>query len=83
MDWETSFLEQHSRIDKFNQLLAMMPPNPGLTQFNKPCSQVTQCSSKEMKALVCVIVPVLVLTLSNLLVSQRIPFTEALLCIKN
>jgi hypothetical protein len=25
----TSFLEQHSRIDKFNQLWVMMPPYPG------------------------------------------------------
>jgi hypothetical protein len=29
MDWVTSFLKQHSRIDKFNQLWAMLPPYPG------------------------------------------------------
>jgi hypothetical protein len=29
MDWVTSFVEQHSMIDKFNQLLAMMLPYPG------------------------------------------------------
>jgi hypothetical protein len=29
MDWVTSFFKQHSRIDKFNQLWAMMPPYPG------------------------------------------------------
>jgi len=29
MDWVTSFHEQHSRIVKFNQLGAMMPPYPG------------------------------------------------------
>jgi len=29
MDWAMLFLEQHSRIDKFNQLWALMPPYPG------------------------------------------------------
>ena len=36
MDWVTSCLEQHSRIDKCNQLWAMMPPYPGFARFNKP-----------------------------------------------
>jgi len=83
MDWVTSFLEQHSRIDKFNQLWAMKPPYPGFTRFNKPYSQVTQWSGKEMKALGRVIVPVFAATHLKPLASQRIPFTEALLCIKN
>jgi len=82
-DWVKSFLEQHSRIEKFNQLWAMMPPYPGFTQFNKPYSQVTQWSGKEIKALGHEIVPVFVATLLNPSVSQRIPFTEALLCFKN
>jgi hypothetical protein len=30
MDWITSFLEQHSRIGKFNQLWGMMTPYPCL-----------------------------------------------------
>jgi hypothetical protein len=42
MDWVTSFLEQHFRIDKFNQLWAMMPPYPGFARFDKPYSQVTE-----------------------------------------
>jgi len=60
-----------------------MPPYPGFTRFNKPCSQVTQWSGKEMKALASVIVPVFETTYLNPSVSERIPFTEALLCIKN
>jgi len=36
-----------------------------------------------MKALRCEIVPVFAATLSNPSASQRIPFTEALFCIKN
>jgi hypothetical protein len=36
MDWVMSFLEQYSRIDKFNQLWAMMPPYPGFIQFLQP-----------------------------------------------
>jgi len=36
-----------------------------------------------MKALGCVIVPVFAVTLLNPSASQRIPFTEALLCVKN
>jgi len=83
MDWVTSFLEQHSRINKFNQLWAMMPPYPCFARFNKPYSQVTQWSGNEMKALGRVIVPVFVETLLKPSVSQGIPFTEALLCIKN
>jgi len=83
IDWGTSFLEQHSRIDKFNQLWAMMPPHPGIARFNKPYSQVTQWSGKEMNTLGRVIVPVFAATLLNTSASQRIPFTEALLCVKN
>jgi hypothetical protein len=83
MDWVMSFLEQHSRIHKFNQLWAMMPPYPGFTRFNMAYSQVTQFSGQEMKALGRVIVPVFVVTLLNPSASQRIPFTEPLLCVKN
>ena len=38
MDWVRFFIEQHSRIDKFNQLWAMMPTYPGFSRFNKPYS---------------------------------------------
>jgi hypothetical protein len=65
MDWVTSFLEHHSRIDQFNKLWAMMPPYPGFARFNKPYSQVTQWSGKEMRALGRVIVPLFAATLSN------------------
>jgi len=44
---------------------------------------VTQWSSKEIKAIGHVIVPVIGVTLSNPLASQMIPFTDALLCVKN
>jgi len=83
MGWVTSFHEQHSRIDKFNQLWMMKTPYPWFARFSKPYSQVTDWSDKEMNALRSVIVPVFATTLWNPLVSQRIPFTEALLCAKN
>jgi hypothetical protein len=83
MDWVMSFLEQHSTMDKFSQLWAMMPPYPGFARFNKPYSQVTPWSGKERKALTRVIVPVFAVTLLNTSASQRIPFTEALLYVKN
>jgi len=83
MDWVSSFLKQHSRIDKFNQRLAIMPPYPGFARFNKPYSQVTQCSGKDRKEVGCVIVPVFGATLLNPSASQRIPFTEALLWVRN
>jgi hypothetical protein len=79
MDWVTCFLKQHSRIDKFNQLWAMMPPYPGFAQFNKPYSHVMQWSGNEMKAHRRVIVPVFVATVLNASASQRIRLTEALL----
>ena len=82
-DLVTSFLEQHSRIDKFNRPWVMMPPYPGSAQFNKPYSQVTQWSDKEMKPLGHVIVPVFAATLLNPSASQRIPFIETMLCVKN
>jgi hypothetical protein len=83
MDWVTFHLKQHSRIDKFNQLWLMMPPNHGFARFNMPYSQVTQWSGKEMKGLGCVIVPVFAATLFNPSGSPRIPFTDTLLCVKN
>jgi hypothetical protein len=83
IDWVTSFLEQHSRICKFNQLWAMMPPYSGFARFNKPYSKVRQWSGKEMKALGHLIVPVFTATLLNPSASHRIPLTEALLCIMN
>jgi len=60
-----------------------MLPYPGFALFNKPYSQVTRWSGKEMKALGRVIVPVLAATLLNPSASERIPFPEALLCVKN
>jgi len=83
IDWVTTFLEQHSRIEKYNQLWVVMPLYPGFAEFNKPFNQVTQWSGKVMKALGRVIVPVFTATLLNPLASQSIPFTEALLCVKN
>jgi hypothetical protein len=83
MDWETSFLKQHSRIDKFNQLWAIIPPYPGIARFNKPYSQVIHWSGKLKKPLWCVIVPVCAGTPSNPSASQRIPFTETLLYVTN
>jgi len=44
MDWVTSFLAQYSRIDRFNQLWAMMPPYPGFARFHKPYIQMMQFS---------------------------------------
>jgi len=83
MHWVMFFLEQHSMIDKFNWLWALMPPDPGFTRFIKPSCQVTQWSGTETKALGRVIVPVFAVTLSKHSVSHRIPSTDALLCIKN
>jgi len=61
----------------------MMPPYPGFHRFNMPYSQVTQWNGNEMKAPGRVIVPVIVPTHFNPLASQRIPFTEAVLSVKN
>jgi len=83
MDWVTSSLEQNSRIDKFNSPWAMMPRYPGFARFCRPHGQVTQWSGNEMKALGHVSVPVFAATLLNLSASQRIPCTEALLCVEN
>jgi len=81
-NWVMSFQEKHSRIHKFNQLWAMMLAYPGFARFNMPYSQVTRRGGNETKALGHVIVPVSTVTLLNPLASQRITFTEALLCVK-
>jgi len=60
----------------------MKSPYPSFARFNKPYSQVTQWSDKEMEALGHVIVPVFGVTILKPFASQRIPFTEALLCAK-
>ena len=83
MNWETFFLEQHSRIDKFNEFWVMMRPSPGFAPFNTPYSQVTPSSGEEMKAVGHVIVQVVAAPRFNLSVRQRIPFTEPLLFVKN
>jgi hypothetical protein len=81
MDCLTSFLEQHSRINKFNLLCATMPPYSDFAHFIKLYSQVTQWSGKEMNGLGNVIVPVFAATHLNTSERQKIPFTKALSCI--
>jgi len=83
MDWVTSFLEQHSRIDSFNQLWVVMPTYYGFAPLNKPYSQVMQRSGKEIKALRHIFVPIFVATLLNPSASQRIPSIGALLYVWN
>jgi len=58
-----SFLDQHSMMDKFPLLRAMMPSYPSFARFDKQYSQGTQWSGREMNAVGCVIVPVLAATL--------------------
>jgi len=60
-----------------------MPPYHGVARFNKQLSMVMQSSGKEMKALGRVIFPCFAATILHPLASQRIPFTDALLSIKN
>jgi hypothetical protein len=79
MDWVTSFLEQHSRIAKFNQLGAIMSPYSGLAPFDKLYNQGTKLTGREIEALRRVSVPVFAATVLNPLASKRIPFTETLL----
>jgi len=83
MDWVTSFLGQHSRIDNFNQLGALLPQYPGFTWFYKPFTQVTKWSGTEVNAHRHAIVPAFAPSIVHPSVSQTIPFTEALLCINN
>jgi len=78
MNWVTSFLNHHSRIDKINQLWAMMPSYPGFAQFNKSYCQVMRWRVMGMKALEYVIVPLFTATHLNPLASRSIPFTDAL-----
>jgi len=61
----------------------MMPPYPGFDSFNQLYSQVTQWSGKMMKALRHVTVPIFAPTLLNPSARETIPFTEALVCVKN
>jgi hypothetical protein len=73
VDCVMSFLEQHSRIDKWNQLKVMMPPLCGFAWFNKPYSTVTQWSGRDMKALGRLIVPVLRSPVEALWQAKRYP----------
>jgi len=83
MDWVTSFLKQHSRIARFNQLWRMILPYPGSPRFNKPYTQVMVWSGEEKKTLLSVIVPVFAATPLNPSASKTIPFIDDLLCVKN
>jgi len=73
----TFLFKQHSSIDEFNQLWAMMPPYPSSTQFNKPYRQMTQWSRNEINAHGRVIDQVFAVTLVNHSARHKIPFTEA------
>jgi len=83
MDWVISFLKQLSTIVKFSKLWAMIPSYPDFAQFNKPHCEVTQSSGEVIEALGHIIVPMFAVTLLNPFECQRIPFSEALLCVKN
>lgn len=83
IDCVTFFLQQLFKIDIFNQLLAMMPPYPGFTWFTMPYCQPTQWSGKQMIPLGCMLATVFAVTCLIPSASQRILFTEALLCIQN
>jgi hypothetical protein len=48
IDWTMSFLEQHTKIDNFNQLGATMALYSGLALFHQLYGQVTEWSSYEM-----------------------------------
>jgi len=75
--------KQYPRIVKLYELWAMMSPYPSSAHFNMPYSHVTQCGGKEMNALRHVIVPVFAATHVYSSTSQRVPFTDPLLCVKN
>jgi hypothetical protein len=51
IDWVMSVLQQHCRIDKFNQHYMIMPSYTGMTRFNKLYSQATKSSCNMTKAL--------------------------------
>jgi len=59
----------------------MISPYPGFAWFNKPYSQVTQWSGKEMEALGDEIVPLFGATLLNPSPRQRIPCIGTILCV--
>jgi hypothetical protein len=82
MEWIVPFLEFHKQIDRFNDLWAIMPYYPGFARFNKPYTAVTQWSGKEMKALGCVIVPIVTTMLFDPSSEQQGPFESAMLCVK-
>jgi len=60
-----------------------MPPYHGFPSLNKPYSEVTQWMGQEMNSLRHMITLIVGVNVSNPSVSQRIPFTEAMLCSKN
>jgi len=83
MDRVISFVEEHSKIGKFNQCWAMMSPYTCFTWFNHPYRPVTQKNAQDMNTLRHIIFSIFFVTDLNPLATQRIPFTEALLCVKN
>jgi len=83
MDCVMASLDGHSRIEQFDHFWAMMSPYHFFTRFNKPYNQVMRWSGRGIKSLGRPIVQVFMPTLSNPLESQKIPFTDVSLCIKN
>ena len=83
LDWVTSFLKQHCRLDLFDDIWRSMPPYPGFTPPHKAFREVSQWQGKEMRMFGRIVLPAMAIALREPTPSQRYPFNRALECVKH
>ena len=83
LDWITSFLKQHCRLDPFDHIWRSMPPYPGFTPPRKAFREVSQWQGKEMRMFGRIVLPAMAIALREPNPSQRYLFNRALECVRN
>jgi hypothetical protein len=82
MKWIMSFLKEHKRMERFDDIWAAVPSYPGLLKFNKTYGAVSQWTGKEMRALGRFLLPVFSATLLNPTTTEKPTFGKAIACVK-
>jgi hypothetical protein len=77
-----SFLKEHKRLARFNDIWSAVPSYPGLLKFNKTYGAVSQWTGKEMRALDRFLLPVFSATLLNPTTTEKHTFRKAITCVK-
>ena len=83
LDWITSFLKHHCRLDPIEHIWLSMPPYPGFTPPAKAFREVFPWQGKEMRMFGRMVLPAMAIVLGEPNTSQWYLFNCALECMRN